>query len=179
MAGVRSRGRLAAAEDADTQVVGGAALTHDIHRAMGDDGEYVHPEESVSEVRAVLDATTFPQEKIPDVIHCVTVHDEYDYRDETRPAETIEAEILRDADNLDAIGAVGVARCFAFTGVTGNPLWTTDDGPSAIGHFHEKLLKLKDEMHTDAARSLAEDRHAFLETFLERFEREWRSGSLL
>jgi uncharacterized protein len=167
--------RLANAEDADIEVVGAAALTHDIHRTMGDAREYVHPKESLSAVRAVLETADFPAEKIPQVLHCVEVHDEYEYRGIDRPAETIEAEILRDADNLDAIGAVGIARNFAFTGVAGNPLWDPDNGEySAIEHYYDKLLHLKDEMNTEQAQALADERHTFTEQFVERFEKEWR-----
>lgn len=166
--------RLAGEEGADVEVVGAAALTHDVHRAMGDDGEYVHPEESLPEVRSVLEAASFPPEKVDAVLHCVAVHDEYKFEGIERPAETLEAEILRDADNLDAIGAVGIARNFAFTGVVGNPIWDpSGEEYSGLGHFHDKLLRLKEEMHTDAARALAEERHAFLEAFEERFREEW------
>lgn len=166
--------RLAEAEGANCTVIGAAALTHDIHRSMGDGGEYVHPEESLSAVRGILERTEFPDELISAVLHCVEVHDEYDFRDTKRPAETIEAEILRDADNLDAIGAVGIARTFAFAGAVGNPLWApNEDEYSGLGHFDDKLFHLKDEMHTERARSLAKDRHAFLKTFAQRFEDEW------
>ena len=166
--------RLAAEEGADAEIVGAAALTHDIHRTVGADDEYVHPEETLPDVRAVLEATAFPPEKIDAVLHCVAVHDEYEFRGDERPAETLEAEILRDADNLDAIGAVGIARNFAFTGVVGNPLWDpSGEEYSGLEHFSDKLLRLKAEMNTDAARALAEERHAFLEAFEERFEEEW------
>ncbi|HET7323627.1 MAG TPA: HD domain-containing protein [Halococcus sp.] len=166
--------RLAESEGADVEVVGGAALTHDIHRTMGNEGEYVHPKESLSEVRAVLEAADFPEEKITDVLHCVEVHDEYAFRGIEHPAETTEAEILRDADNLDAIGAVGIARNFAFTGVVGNPLWDPDgEQYSGLEHYYDKLLHLTDEMNTEAAKALAEERHAFTERFVERFEQEW------
>lgn len=166
--------RLADIENANCDVVGAAALTHDVHRSMGADGEYVHPEDTLSEVRAILETTEFPAEHIADVLHCVEVHDEYDVRGIERPAETIEAEILRDADNLDAIGAVGIARNFAFTGVVGNPLWAPDGQEySGLGHFHDKLYHLKEEMNTDAARSVAKRRHEFLELFEEQFKKEW------
>lgn len=73
-----------------------------------------------------------------------------------------------------AMGAVGVARCFAYSGAHDRPMWTPDsDEPSAIDHFREKLLNLREEMHTEAARAVAEDRHDFLESFLDRFEAEW------
>ncbi len=158
---------------ADREVVGVAALVHDVHRAMGAErGEYVHPEESLEEVESVLAAASFPATKRDAVLHCVALHEEYAFRGDRREGDRIEVELLRDADNLDAMGAVGVARCFAYAGAHGNPMWA-DDGSSAVEHFEAKLLELREEMHTDAARELAEERHAFLERFLERFRAEW------
>lgn len=166
--------RLADAERADSEVVGAAALTHDIHRTMGAADEYVDPADSLSEVREILEQTAFPAEKLDSVLHCVAVHDEYDFRGDDRTPETIEAEILQDADNLDAIGAVGIARNFAFTGVVGNPLWVPQgDEYSGLSHFDDKLFHLQDEMNTDTAKSLAENRHAFMKAFVEQFKREW------
>lgn len=160
---------------ADREVLGAAALVHDIHRAMGaDSGDYVHPEESLEEVEAVLDAAGFPPSKRDAVRHCVALHEEYEFRGDRRDGERIEVDLLRDADNLDAMGAVGVARCFTYSGAHDRPMWTPEtDEPSAIDHFHEKLLNLREEMHTEAAREMARSRHDFLEIFLERFEDEW------
>ncbi|WP_396612900.1 HD domain-containing protein [Haloferax sp. S1W] len=166
--------KIAEREDADCDIVGAGALTHDIHRSMGEDGEYVPPADSLPAVRSVLEATAFPDEKIPAVLHCVEVHEEYEFDGGENPAETTEALVLQDADNLDAIGAVGIARNFAFTGVVGNRLWAPDtDEYSGLGHFDDKLLHLKDEMNTAAARAVAEERHAFLVEFAERFTEEW------
>ena len=170
--------RIAESESADIEVVGAAALVHDLHRSMCDPGEYVHPEESLEEVRAILERADFPHEKVDEVCHCVAVHDEYDFRGDPDRAETLEARVLRDADNLDAIGAVGIARNFAFTGLAGNPLWDpSGEEYSGVGHCYDKLLALKDEMHTEMGQELAQGRHEYLEAFVERFEREW-SGEL-
>ncbi len=167
--------RLADRKVADVDIVGAAALTHDIHRSMGADGEYVHPNESLSAVKSVLEATSFPDEKLPSVVHCVEVHEEYEFEGDENPAETMEARIVQDADNLDAMGAVGIARNFAFTGVVGNRLWAPDaEENSGLGHFTDKLLHLKAEMNTDEAREIAEERHQFLEEFSDRFKREWQ-----
>lgn len=183
--------RLAEAEGADVDVVGGAALTHDLHRVRGADGEFVHPEETLPEVAEILRDAGFPEAKLEDALHCVAVHEEYDFEADPQETETLAAEIVQDADNLDAIGAVGVARAFAYGGAHGNLLWAperelpdgddhydktggNDDGPgSTIHHFHSKLLRLKDAMNTETGRELAAERHAFLEEFLARFEAEW------
>ncbi len=84
--------------------------------------------------------------------------------------------IIQDADRLDAIGAIGVARAFNYGGFRNNPIWVPGNetlAPSTIGHFYEKLLLLKDKMNTETGKRLAEERHAFLEVFLKQFYKEW------
>lgn len=161
----------------DREVVGAAALTHDVHRVRGD-GTGVAPEATLEEIRAILADVGFPAGKVEDVLHCVAVHDEYEFRGETVRADTLEAEVLRDADNLDATGAVGVARTFAFGGAHGSPTWDPDgEEYSQLYHFEDKLLRLRGEMHTDPGRAIAEDRHKFLEAFHERFLAEWHGDA--
>ncbi|MGV3042838.1 HD domain-containing protein [Staphylococcus rostri] len=107
--------------------------------------------------------------------------------------ETIEAQIVQDADRLDALGAIGIARTFQFAGHFKEPMWTgeaTQDAldqhtvnidtlaPSAIKHFYEKLLLLKDMMNTPEAKEIAMQRHQFLEQFLTQFFDEWDSNTL-
>ena len=158
--------------DANREVVGAAALTHDLHRVL-DDGTGLEPAETLSEVRAVLQGAGFEGE-VSAVEHCVAVHDEYEFRGMDVEPETLEAKVLRDADNLDAMGAVGVARTFAFGGAHGSSLWDPEGKTySQIYHFEDKLLELRDEMHTEPAREIAEKRHEFLETFHKRFLAEW------
>lgn len=158
---------------ADRAVVGAAALTHDLHRVL-DDGTGQEPTKTLPEVRAVLQRVGFPEEMISAVEHCVAVHDEYEFRGMEREPGSLEAKVLRDADNLDAMGAIGVARTFAFGGAHGSPLWDPEGvAYSQLYHFEDKLLRLREEMHTDPARAIAEERHAFLETFRERFLAEW------
>ncbi|WP_226675213.1 HD domain-containing protein [Rossellomorea aquimaris] len=100
---------------------------------------------------------------------------------------SIEAKIVRDADRLDALGAIGIARTFAYGGRKGRSIYNPDveertnmsieeyrnGDSSSIHHFHEKLLKLKDLMCTETGKALAEERHDFLLRFLEQFNREW------
>lgn len=102
----------------------------------------------------------------------------------------LEGQIVQDADRLDAIGAIGIARCFAYGGAKGRAIcdpghpprqhasfeeYQAENGPS-LNHFHEKLLHLKDRLNTRTAREMAQERHAFLEQFLRQFQREWRGA---
>lgn len=87
-------------------------------------------------------------------------------RNRGRVPDTLEGKIVQDADRLDAIGAVGIARTFAYGGEHGRPL------SESVQHFYDKLLLLKDTLNTASARILAEDRHAFLEAFLQQLREE-------
>ena len=124
---------------ADRTIVGCAALVHDLHRVHGNDGGR-EPRETLDEVRSVLEDARVDDKIIEAVCHCVAVHDEYEFRGHTPSPETVEAEILRDADNLDAMGAVGVARTFAFGGVNGSPMWD----PEGETYSHEFLKTFRD-----------------------------------
>ena len=108
------------------------------------------------------------------------------------PMSTIEGALVQDADRLDAIGAIGVARAFAYGGHKGRPLHDPGIAPvrhvsfdsykqnvaPTLNHFYEKLLHLRERLHTSAARRVAEQRHAFMETFLTQFLREWEGRDL-
>ena len=101
-------------------------------------------------------------------------------------AETIEAKIVRDADRLDAIGAIGIARTFAYGGAKGRLLYDATETPrenmsveeyrtkktASVTHFYEKLLKLSEGMQTTRGKELAVERHAFMELFLENLRKE-------
>jgi len=88
---------------------------------------------------------------------------------------TIEAEIVQDADRLDAIGAVGIARCFAYGGSVGSILYNPYDNSkdaSSVQHFYDKLFKLKELMNTKTAKEIALKRHQYMENFIEEFYQE-------
>ncbi|EOR23492.1 Outer membrane protein romA [Niallia nealsonii AAU1] len=101
--------------------------------------------------------------------------------------ESLDAKIVQDADRLDAIGALGIARTFAYGGSVGSPIYDPSlsirqkmteeeyrkNNSSSIHHFYEKLLKIKNLLHTDSARKIAEARHLFMESFLQEFYKEW------
>lgn len=105
----------------------------------------------------------------------------------TRKINTTEFRIVQDADRLDAMGAIGIARAFNYGGFKNRPLYDPDMPPvdyesarayyqsaaPTINHFYEKLLKLKDLMHTESARKLADERHRYMDEYLNRFLKEW------
>ncbi len=99
--------------------------------------------------------------------------------------DSIEGEIVQDADRLDAIGAVGIARCFAYGGNHSRPMYEEGDfsgegsGNSSVAHFYNKLLKLEGLMNTEKGRAQAEKRTAFLKTYLDLFKEETDITSLL
>ncbi|MDZ5473155.1 HD domain-containing protein [Bacillus sp. 31A1R] len=100
---------------------------------------------------------------------------------------SIEAAIVQDADRLDAIGAIGIARAFAFGGKKGQSIYDPEltvreqmtveeyrkGKSSSVHHFYEKLLKLKNRLNTETAKKMAEKRHAFMEQFLTEFHNDW------
>lgn len=106
------------------------------------------------------------------------------------PMRTLEGQCVQDADRLDAIGAIGIARCFAYGGHAGRLMYDPEVPPvlhatadaykaakgTSINHFYEKLFLLKDRMNTATGRLLAQERHQFMASFVERFLDEWDSG---
>lgn len=83
---------------------------------------------------------------------------------------SIEGKAVQDADRLDAIGAIGIARAFMFAGAKGHSLYGNDQ--SAYAHFFHKLLRLKDMMNTDTAQELAQERHDFMLRFVRQLEKD-------
>jgi len=151
--------RLAREENADEEVLRAAALLHDVGHSLD---EKDHEKKSLEIAASLLDMTDFPKEKKEKVLECIREH----RFSKGEQAMSLEAQILQDADRLDAIGAVGIARCFLWSGEHRKVL------KEALRHFDEKLLKLKDMMNTESGREMAEERHRFMLGFLERLESE-------
>ena len=142
----------------DLEVIALAALLHDA------DDRKLFDTRNNANARQFLEAQGVSPEKTERIIAAVNAVSFSQNRG--RRPETIEGRIVQDADRLDAIGAVGIARTFAYGGEHGRPL------ASSIQHFYDKLLLLRDEMNTDAARQIALRRHAFMTAVLEEYRME-------
>ncbi len=143
--------------NADLDILIPAAILHDIGRPLDN-----HAAQSAVQAQIILDEKGFDIAQIDKIVHAVEVHS-FSAGGE---AKTLEAMILSDADKLDAIGALGVYRAAQYAVENAKML------EDFIGHFHEKLLKLKGMLYTDKAKEMAEGRHEFLLSYLEQVEKE-------
>ncbi|MBS2969324.1 HD domain-containing protein [Metabacillus sp. KIGAM252] len=159
--------QLAEGTEADEFIVELAALLHDLpDRKLADDRRM-----SRLEVETMLTSLSVGDDERTQIMHII---DTISFKGTGRTIpETIEGKIVQDADRLDAIGAIGIARTFIYAGSKGTPVYEPDGSDSAIQHFYDKLLKLKGLMNTDAGRKKAEERHRFMEVYLETFFKEW------
>ena len=172
---------IAHAEGADAYICELAALLHDVadYKIAGDEAT------GLARVRDWLDTQQADAATTARVMEIIAT---MSFAGGERPAmTTLEGKIVQDADRLDALGAVGVARAFAYGGAKGRAMYDPAQAPRermsaeeyraqpapTINHFYEKLLLLKERMNTAYARQLAEERHQFMLTFLDQFYAEW------
>ena len=167
-------------EGADLQVLEIAAYLHDVGRSYEDEsrGEICHAERGAEMARELLATYPTSDEQKANIIHCIRSHR---FRGNRQP-ETLEAKVLFDADKLDAIGAVGIARTFLFAGEVGAKLHNPHIEPEETEPYSEedtgyreyklKLSRIKDRMLTTEGRHVAEERHTYMETFFDRLTEE-------
>ena len=179
----RNAVRIGKSESADLTVVELAALLHDVADWKFHDGDL---EAGARVSRAWLESLSVPEPVIAQVCEIV-LHLSFKGADVKEHPLPLAGQVVQDADRLDAIGAIGIARAFAYGGHAGRAMYDPDVPPElhatfaayknnkghTINHFHEKLLLLRDRFHTPTARRLAMERHAFMEAFLEQFHAEW------
>jgi uncharacterized protein len=171
--------RIARAEGGDLEVVRAAALLHDVARAEEEAGGPDHALAGAERAREIL--AGHPAERVAAVAEAIAAHR---YRGCGPAPQSPEARALFDADKIDALGAVGVARAFAYAGAHGQRLWAPLDeastqGDGTAGHtpvheFQVKLSRLRQVLTTATGRAIAEERHAFTVAFFERLEAEVR-----
>lgn len=177
----RQAQEIAEIEGGNMLIVTLASLLHDLI----DDKVVADENEGIQQVTNWLKKMDIDESELQ---HILTIIKTISYKGGgQKPVESLEAQIVQDADRLDALGAIGVARTFMYAGNKGHQMYnpefahretmTVDEyrkiPSSAVGHFYEKLLKLKDLMNTKEAKKRAEKRHHFLEEFLQQFFHEW------
>ena len=172
---------IAQEEGADLFICEAAALLHDVI----DDKIVKDTAVALKELKDFLTSIELTSEQI-DAIESIITRMSFKNHKEQQEL-SLEGKVVQDADRLDAIGAIGIARVMCYSGSTGRPIHRPELKPreeltpeeyrngksTAIMHFYEKLLKLKELMNTDYGRELAKGRHAFLEMYLEQFYEEW------
>ncbi len=175
--------RIAVEEKADELVVNLGALLHDIA-----DAKFYGGDETVGprKAEAFLKTLSLSQDIIDQVLNIIRFVS-FKNRNEKPENDSLELHIVQDADRLDAIGAIGIARAFSFGGFKQREMYNPAIPPNpdmskeeykksespTINHFYEKLLLLKTMMHTTTGKQMAKERHAFMEQFLEEFYAEW------
>lgn len=175
--------KIAQTEDCDQDVVELSALLHDIADPKFHNGdETIAPKIS----REFLEQQNVPNETIEKVLFVIE-NISFKNRSQAPENPSVELKIVQDADRIDAIGAIGIARTFNFGGFKNNPMYDPNVQPdlnmskeqykksngTTINHFYEKLLLLKDLMNTEHGKKMAQERHDYMLNFLDEFYKEW------
>lgn len=174
---------IAQTEHVDTFVVELGALLHDIADSKFHDGDEDIGPRKAREFLSSLDV----QEKV--IVHVEKIISNISFKggNHTQKFKSLELNVIQDADRLDAIGAIGIARTFTYGGHKEREIYNPEIKPNlnmteeeyknsnthTINHFYEKLLLLKDRMNTNTGKSMAEHRHKYMEKFLDEFYKEW------
>lgn len=176
--------RIATEEKADLFVVELAALLHDIADPKFNDGDELIAPLVIIEFLTSQGVHRTVINHVVEIVNNMSFKNSFD----KKKFDSIELRVVQDADRLDALGAIGIARAFIYSGYKGNPIYDPAISPNqkqskeeykkgsstTINHFYEKLFLLKDMMNTQTGKKLAEERHNFMEQFLEQFHKEWR-----
>lgn len=178
---------IATEENVDPLVIGLSALLHDIA-----DSKFNNGDETIGPriAKDFLSKIKLDKERVD---HVVKIIENVSFKGgrQKRTFSSKELDVVQDADRLDAIGAIGIARCFNYGGFKNRALYDPSISPDlmmskeeyknstapTINHFYEKLLLLKDKMHTATAKKIATQRHEFMEQFLAQFYKEWEGRS--
>lgn len=173
-------------ENGNKLIVGISAFMHDIHRIMQNEtGKFVSPKESLSKVREILSNTDLSEDIVNKICYCIEYHENYNWNGNN--VSDINTLILQDADNLDAIGAIGIGRTFSYGGAHNVLMYDEEiplnndkdyseangNDPSTIHHFYHKLFNLTNNMNTKTAKEQSIARTEFMKEFVNEFLDEW------
>lgn len=170
-------------EGGDLEVIELAALLHDISDHKFNGGKLDEGGKVAYDLLIKLGA----EESMANEVKYIVDHISYKGANTATEMKTLEGKIVQDADRLDAIGAIGIARTFAYGGHKGQPMYDPEKKPvfhtsfeeyasagtNTINHFYEKLLLLSSRLNTETARKIGKERHHYMEQFLEQFYNEW------
>ena len=164
-------------EGGDVVVIAVASFVHDVHRIMSTEKKcFVSPKESLDVVYSFIKDLDITEEQKKHILYAVEHHEEYAFGAGVS-VDDIESKIVQDADNLDAIGAMGIARAIRYCASKGYPDYIKEvelyrneytegkEDISAVHHIHNKLLRLGDYMNTDTAKEIAKKRNKIMEDF--------------
>lgn len=179
--------KLCAMEGGSQLIVLCAAWLHDLHREVRgmSDAFFVSPEEMDDRATRIMDKACIPQATYAQILDAIHYTDTFSFSDRSTYQTEVEAKIVRDADCLDAMGAIGIARAFSFGGSRGIPIWKesafkhdstyrqSERPSSTIQHFYDKLLRLGADLETRSARKLGNERSEYLSDFVKQFMHEW------
>jgi uncharacterized protein len=178
---------IAEKEGADLFIVELTALLHDIADWKFNEGNEDMGPKLAEEWLKSLEVSELEINKVTKIIKTMS----FKGGTTNSSQETIEGKIVQDADRLDAIGAIGIARAFAYGGFKGREIYNPDIKPvnfksfeayknnkgTSVNHFYEKLFLLKDRMNTETGKAMAQERHEFMESYLKEFYKEWEGNS--
>lgn len=168
-------------EGGDWDIIYLSVLLHDVA-----DGKYFNEVDALMQIEHKLDELSIPKEKIEHILKIIG-NMSFSKQWNDNEFDSLEFKIVQDADRLDAIGAIGIARAFSYGGHKGRDFYNPEMKPQTynneasyrasnsptINHFYEKLLLLKDKMNTMCGKDMANDRHEFMLKYLEQFYKEW------
>ena len=180
---------LARDEDVDVLIVSLGALMHDIADAKFHDGDETIGPAMAKEFLTSIGVDRHIVDEVVSIIKNISYKNSFSKID--KDAHSKELQVVQDADRLDAIGAIGIARAFHYGGFKNRTLYDPDIPPNlemtkeeyknsispTLNHFYEKLLLLKDKMNTISGKKIAEERHRFLLKYLEHFYEEWNGNA--
>lgn len=177
-------------EGGDRVIIGIAAFLHDVHRMMQNEtGHFVSPKDSLEAIKNILSNIDLTEQQVNQICYCIEYHEQYNWNGDN--VEDVNTLILQDADNLDAIGAIGIGRVFSYGGSHNVMMYndkvsvnenndyteaTSDNEESCIHHFYHKLFKLENNMNTNTAKKLAKKRTDFMKQFIDEFLDEWKAN---
>ena len=177
-------------EGGDSLIIGISSFLHDVHRLMqSKNKKYITPKESLDEVIKIIKKSKIEltEEQINKILFCIEHHEDYNWNGNN--VDDINTLIVQDADNLDAIGAIGIGRSFGYAALN-NQVFYDDKIPlekfdgyeeklkdvSNIHFLNNKLIKLGDNMNTKTAKEIAKTRVEFIENFIEEYIKEWNAN---